>query len=83
MEYLVEAEDTVGDSEFQKLDEFSVGILQKLVKLVQAEILELITCSATGSGMLVKRELTSNEIKFSSSGLIQRCLIFWIKSYHL
>ena len=37
---------------------FSVGILQTLVKLVQGEILELITCSAKGTGMLVKRELT-------------------------
>ena len=40
----------VVDSEFQKLDGiFSVGILQTLVKLVQVEILELITCSATGT----------------------------------
>ena len=38
---------------------FSVGILQTLVKLVQVEILELITCSATGTGILVKRALTS------------------------
>ena len=29
---------------------FTVGILQALVKLVQVEILELITCSATGTG---------------------------------
>ena len=40
---------------------FSVGILQILVKLVQLEILQLITCSATGTGMLMKRALTSNE----------------------
>ena len=40
---------------------FSLGILQTLVKLVQVEILELITCSAIGTGMLVKRALTSNE----------------------
>ena len=59
---------------------FSVGIFQKLVKLVQVEILELITCSATGTGMLVKRALTSNETKVSSSGFIERCLIFWMKS---
>ena len=59
---------------------FSVGILQILVKLVQVEILELITCSATGTGMLVKRALTSNETKVSSSGFIERCLIFWMKS---
>ena len=48
---------------------FSVGILQMLVKLVQAEILELITCSATGTGMLVKRALTSDETNDSSSGI--------------
>ena len=59
---------------------FSVGILQTLVKLVQVEILELITCSVTGTGMLVKKALTSNETKVSSSGFIERCLIFWMKS---
>ena len=48
--------------------------------MVQVEILELITCSATGSGMLVKRVLTSDETKVSSSGFIERCLIFWMKS---
>ena len=58
---------------------FSVGILQILVKLVQLEILELITCGATGTGMLVKRALTSNETKVSSSGFIEICLIFWMK----
>ena len=31
--------------------------------LVQIEILELTTCSATGTGMLVKRALISNETK--------------------
>ena len=36
---------------------FSAGILQILVKLVQVEILELITSSATSTGMLVKRGL--------------------------
>ena len=48
--------------------------------LVQVEILELITYSATGTGMLVKRALTSNENKVSSSGFIERCLIFLMKS---
>ena len=42
---------------------------------MQVEILELITCSATGTGMLVERELTPNETKFSSSGFIERCLL--------
>ena len=59
---------------------FSIGILETLVKLVQAEILELMTCSAKGTGMLVKRELTSNETKVSSSRFIEICLIFLIKS---
>ena len=55
-------------------------MLQTLVKLVQVEILELITCSATGTGILVKRALTSNETKVSSSGFIERYLIFLMKS---
>ena len=43
----------------KSLMNFSVGILQILVKLVQVEIFQLITCSATDGGMLVKRALTS------------------------
>ena len=46
---------------------FTVGILQTLVILVQVEILELITYSATCTGMLVKKALTSNETNVSSS----------------
>ena len=38
----------------RSLTNFSVGILQTLVKLVQVKNLELITCSATGTGMLVR-----------------------------
>ena len=64
----------------RSLMNFSVGILHTLVKLVQVEILELMTCSATGTGMLVKRALTSNETKVSSSGFIERHLIFLMKS---
>ena len=63
----------------KSLMNYSVGILQIFVRLVQVEILELITCSATGTGILVKRALTSNESKVSS-GFIERCLIFWLKS---
>ena len=63
----------------RSLMNFSIGILQTLVKLVQIEILELITCSATSTCMLVKRVLTSNETKVSSSGFIERCLIFSMK----
>ena len=59
---------------------FTVGTLQTLVILVQVEILELITSSAAGTGMLVKRALTSNETNVSSSGFIKRCLIFMMKS---
>ena len=64
----------------RSLMNFSVGILQTLVKLVQVEILELITYSETGIGMLVKRALTSNETKISSFGFIERCSIFLMKS---
>ena len=55
----------------RSLMNFSVGILYTLVKLVQVEILELITCSATGTGILVKTALTSNETKVSFSGLLR------------
>ena len=65
---------------YRSLMNFNVGILQTLVKLVQVEILELKSCSATGTGMLVKRALTSNETNVSSSGFIERCLIFLIES---
>ena len=65
---------------FRSLMDFSVGILQILVKLVQVEILQLTTWSATGTGMLVKRSLTSNEINVSTSGFIERCSIFLMKS---
>ena len=64
----------------KSLINFSAGILQILVKLVQVEIFKLITCSAAGTAMLVKRALTSNETKVSSSGFIERCLIFCMKS---
>ena len=64
----------------RSLMNFSVGILQTLVKVVQVEILELITCSTTGTGMQVKGAMTSNETKVSSSGFIERCLIFWMES---
>ena len=55
---------------------FSVQILQTLVNMVQVEILELIICSTTGTGMLVKTALTSNNTKIFSSGFVERCLIF-------
>ena len=64
----------------RSLMNFSVRILQTLAKFVQMEILELITCSAACSGMLVKRSLTSNETKVSFPGFIERYLIFLIKS---
>ena len=55
----------------RSLMNFTVGTLQILVKLVQVEILEMITCSATDTGMLLKRALTSNETKISTF------LIYW------
>ena len=53
---------------------FSVGILQTLVKFLQVEIIELVTCSGTGTGMLVNRALTPYGTKVSSSRFIERCL---------
>ena len=64
----------------RSLMNFSVQFLQTLVKLAHVEGLELIICSITGYYMLVKRALTSNETKVSSSGFIWRYLIFWMKS---
>ena len=64
----------------RSLMNFTEWILQTLVKLVQVEILKLITCIATGTGMLVKRALTSNKTNVSPSGFIERCLIFLMKS---
>ena len=71
--FLLKQKGQFGIVNSRSLMNFSVGILQTLVKLVQGEILELITCSATGTGMLVKRTLTS------SSGFTERCFIFWMK----
>ena len=64
----------------RNLMNFSVRILWTLVKLVRVEILELITCNATGTDMLVKRALTSNETNVSSSGFTEQCLIFLMKA---
>ena len=47
---------------------------------MQVEILELIACRATGTCILGKRALTSNVTKVSSSGFIERCLMFLKKS---
>ena len=58
---------------------FSIGIFQTLVRLMHVEILELMTCSVTATGILVKGSLTSNETKVSSSQFIERCLIFLMK----
>ena len=59
------------------------GFLQTLMKLVQVRILELITCSTTGTSMLVKRALISNETKISSSAFIERCLFSGWNLYYL
>ena len=45
---------------------------------MKVEILELITCNATCTDMVVKRALTVNETKVSYSWFIEGCLIFWI-----
>ena len=44
-------------------------VMQVFVKLVQVDMLLLMTSSATGTGMLVKKELTLNDTNASSSGL--------------
>ena len=80
IEFLVEVEDAVGDSEFQKLDELFYRDHAGIGEICAGRNFELITCSTTGTGMLVKRALISNETKVSSSGFIEGCLIFWIKS---
>ena len=55
----------------RSLMNISIGILQTLVKLVQIEVQELITCDAIDTGMLVKRALTSNETKVSLLDLLR------------
>ena len=72
IEFLMEAEDSVWIVNFRSLMNFSVGILKTLVELLQVAILELITCNTRVAGMLVKRALTSNEIKVSPFGFIVR-----------
>ena len=57
---LIESEDAVGDSEIQRLDEFFCRDLADIGEIGAARILELITCSVIGAGMLVKKALTSN-----------------------
>ena len=64
----------------RSLMNFTVGILQTLVKSVEVDILELIPFCATDTDMQVNRTLTSNETKVSCSGFIERYLIFWMKS---
>ena len=54
---------------------FSVGILQIFLKMVQVQILLLMTSSATG--ILVKRAMTSNETRVSSSGMMERFFKFY------
>ena len=58
---------------------FSKGFLQIFFKLVQVDILLLMTSNATGTAMLVMRALTSNETTVYSSRLMGRFLIFWMK----
>ena len=76
IEFLVEAENAVGESEFQKLDEFFCRYLADIGEIGTGRNFRI---DATGTGMLVKRALTSNETKVSSSGFIERCLIFLMK----
>ena len=60
---LIEA-DAVGDSEFQKLDEFFCRDLADIGEIAEGRNLELITCIATGTCMLAKRALPSTETSY-------------------
>ena len=77
IEVFIEAEDAVGDSEFQKLDESFHRELADNGETVAGRNLEVITCIATGTGTLVKRVLTSNKTKVSSSAFIVICLMLY------
>ena len=60
---------------FRSLIYFSPRDLTDIGEIGAGKILELITCSATAPGMMVKIALISNKTKFSSSLFIERCLI--------
>ena len=79
IEFLTEAEDAVGDSEFQQRNEFLCKDLADIGETGAGRNFGIDHNSATGTGMLVKRALASNETKVSS-GFIERCLIFCMKS---
>ena len=76
----IAAEDTVGDSELQKLDQFYYRDLVNIGEIGAGRNFGNDTFSTADTGMLVKRALTSNETKVFSSGFIERFLIFWMKS---
>ena len=65
---LIEVEDVVGDSEFQKFDKFFCRDLADIGETGADRNCGINSLSAMGTGMLVKRALTSNETKFSSPG---------------
>ena len=80
IEFLIEAEDAVGDSKFQKCDEFFCRDCADIGDIGAVKNSKMITSCSTGTGMLVKRAMTSKEIKASSSGFIEICLILLKKS---
>ena len=53
---------------------FSVWDLADIGQIGAGRNLKLITCSATGTCMLVTRALTSDDNEISSSGFNERCL---------
>ena len=79
IEFLIEAEDAVGDSEFQKLDEF---FCRDLVDIGEPGAgrnfgIDHLYCNRYWYASEESTDL--NETKVSSSGFIERCLIFWKK----
>ena len=80
IEFLIESDDAVRDSEFQKLYEFFYKDLADIDGIGAVRNFGIDILHATSTGILVKRALTSNETKVSSSGFIERYFIFWMKS---
>ena len=63
----------------RSLINFSCRDLADIGETGACRVLELMTCSATGTVILMKTALTSNETKVSSYGFTERCF-FLMKS---
>ena len=80
IEFLIEAEDVVGESEFQKLDALYCWDLTDIGEIGAGRNFGIDNLQCNRYWNAGKRALTSNETKVSSSGFIERCLIFLMKS---